>query len=133
MRILIYGLNFAPELTGTGKYTGEMAVWLADRGHQIRVVTAPPYYPQWRVQAGYSSLKYRTESIGGVWVYRCPLWVPRHPSGLKRLVHLKSFAATSLLPMLWLAFRWRPDVILVVEPTGFCIPGAWLAARTPAG
>ncbi len=25
MKILIYGLNYAPELTGTGKYTAEMA------------------------------------------------------------------------------------------------------------
>ena len=30
------------ELTGTGKYTGELAYWLADRGHEVRVVTAPP-------------------------------------------------------------------------------------------
>ena len=40
MRILIYGINFSPELTGIGKYTGEMAAWLAARGHQVRVVTA---------------------------------------------------------------------------------------------
>jgi len=26
---LIYGVNFAPELTGIGKYSGEMAEWLA--------------------------------------------------------------------------------------------------------
>ena len=24
-KILLYGINFAPELTGIGKYTGEMA------------------------------------------------------------------------------------------------------------
>ncbi|EKD96978.1 MAG: hypothetical protein ACD_23C01156G0001 [uncultured bacterium] len=29
MKILLYGINFAPELTGIGKYTGEMAAWLA--------------------------------------------------------------------------------------------------------
>ena len=49
MRILIHGINFSPELTGIGKYSGEMAEWLAARGHEVRVVTAPPYYPQWRV------------------------------------------------------------------------------------
>jgi len=31
MHILIHGINFAPELTGIGKYTGEMAEWLAAR------------------------------------------------------------------------------------------------------
>ena len=30
MKILLYGLNCAPELTGIGKYTGEMAAWLHD-------------------------------------------------------------------------------------------------------
>ena len=49
MRILIHGINFSPELTGIGKYSGEMAEWLAAQGHEVRVVTAPPYYPQWRV------------------------------------------------------------------------------------
>jgi len=29
MRVLIYGLNYAPELTGIGKYSGEMTEWLA--------------------------------------------------------------------------------------------------------
>ncbi len=43
MQVLIYGLNNAPELTGTGKYTGEMAAWLAVRGHGVEVLDA------WRV------------------------------------------------------------------------------------
>ncbi len=35
MRILIYGLNFSPELAGIGKYSVEMAQWLARRGHDV--------------------------------------------------------------------------------------------------
>jgi len=41
-RILIYAINYALELTGIGKYTGEMAAWLAAQGHDVRMVTAPP-------------------------------------------------------------------------------------------
>ena len=29
MKILVYGINYSPELTGIGKYTGEMVEWLA--------------------------------------------------------------------------------------------------------
>jgi colanic acid biosynthesis glycosyl transferase WcaI len=29
---LIYGINYYPELTGIGKYTGEMGAWLSERG-----------------------------------------------------------------------------------------------------
>lgn len=55
MRILVYGINYSPELTGIGKYTGEMVEWMAGQGHEVRVVTAPPYYPQWQVGEHYSS------------------------------------------------------------------------------
>ena len=46
MKILVYGINYSPELTGIGKYTGEMVEWLAAQGHEVRVINAPPYYPQ---------------------------------------------------------------------------------------
>lgn len=139
MRILIHGINFSPELTGIGKYSGEMAAWLAECGHEVRVVTAPPYYPQWRVAEGYSGGWYREENIsirpflrdkecGSLRVYRCPLWVPATPSGSKRLLHLASFALFSFPKMLAQIF-WRPDVVLVIEPPLFCAPQAWLTAR----
>jgi len=51
MRLLLIGINFHPEPIGIGKYTGELAAYLAEQGHVVRVVTAPPYYPWWRVQS----------------------------------------------------------------------------------
>lgn len=137
MRLLIYGINFTPELTGTGKYTGEMATWLAGREYEIQVVTAPPYYPEWRVKEGYSSWRYRRETFTlpggerfGIW--RCPLWVPRSPSGLTRLLHLASFMLTSV-PLMLRHILWRPDVVLLIAPTLFCAPIAWVAARLSGG
>ena len=44
MKILIYGINFAPEPVGVGRYTGEMAERLKKEGHDVRVITALPYY-----------------------------------------------------------------------------------------
>lgn len=127
MKILLYGINFSPELTGIGKYTGELAAWLASRGHEVSVVTAPPYYPDWEVREGYSSRRYRKEVWKGVTVYRVPLWVPKKPSGLKRILHLASFAATSL-PVAWWRLAHRPDAVLVVEPPLFCAPATLLGA-----
>ncbi len=128
MRLLIYGLNYAPESTGVGKYTTEMAEWLEGRGHEIRVVTAHPYYPAWKVGAGYRGWSYRRESLNDVDVYRCPLWVPETPNGLRRLLHLLSFAVSSIPAMLRQIF-WRPDGIFVIEPTLFCAPWALATAR----
>lgn len=131
MKILVCGINFAPELTGIGKYTGEMAEWLVGQGHDVRVVTAPPYYPEWRVRPEFSRWGYQKDierRRGELTVYRCPLWVPARPSGLKRIIHLASFALSSL-PVMLIQAGWRPDVVWVVEPPLFCAPGALLAAR----
>lgn len=128
MKILLYGINYSPELTGIGKYSGEQARWLAGRGHEVRVVTAPPYYPQWQVGEGYSSWRYRTEQDDGVTVIRCPLYVPRQPSALTRLLHLVSFSASSCLAVLG-QLRWKPDLVILVVPTLFCAPQALLLAK----
>lgn len=132
MRILIYGINFWPELVGVGKYTGEMAEWLAARGHEVRVVTTAPYYPEWRVSQEYGAGRYEVEQWQGVSVFRCPLWVPTVPTGLKRILHLASFALSSFPIMLWQAY-WRPTAVLVVEPSLLCAPAALFVARLSDG
>jgi colanic acid biosynthesis glycosyl transferase WcaI len=127
VRILVYGLNYSPELTGIGKYTGEMCSWLADRGHDVRVVTTPPYYPAWRVREDYRN-GYRIERVNGnATIYRCPLYVPEKPTGLKRMIHLFSFMLSSL-PVLVRQVSWQPEIVFTVEPTFFCAPVALLMA-----
>lgn len=128
MRILIHSINYAPEITSTGKYVGEMGEWLVAQGHEVRVVTAPPYYPAWQVMEGYSALRYRRERIAGAEVWRCPTWVPAKPSGTKRLLHLASFAVGSFPAMLG-QVTWRPEVVMVTEPPVLCVPSSWLVAR----
>lgn len=129
MRLLIYGINYAPELTGIGRYTGEMAEWLAGRGHEVRVVTAPPYYPHWKVSPGYSAHSYRRDHKKGVTVWRCPLWVPQRPSGASRLLHLATFAISSA-PVVLSQAGWSPDIVFAVEPPFFGAPAAVLGAWT---
>ena len=128
MKLLINSLNYYPELTGIGKFSGDMAEWLAARGHEVRVVTAPPYYPEWLVGVGHSPYSYRRQWLAFVDVWRSPLWVPAQPSGLKRLIHLATFAVFSLPTMLRQIF-WRPNVVWVVAPAFFSAPGALLTAR----
>jgi len=47
---------------------------------------------------------------------------------MSRLLHLASFAVSSLPLMLWQSL-WRPDVVLAIEPPLFSTPQAWLTAR----
>lgn len=129
MKILLHGLNAKPELIGVGKYTGEMAEWLAAQGHAVRVVTAYPYYPQWRVADPYRGRWWMREWDNGVCVLRCPLYVPRRQGAAQRVLHLTSFALSSTPVVLWQALTWRPDVIVGVEPTLFAAPATLAAAR----
>jgi colanic acid biosynthesis glycosyl transferase WcaI len=56
------------------------------------------------------------------------LWVPRKVTGAKRLLHLASFAASSV-PALLAHWHWKPDVVWVTEPPMFCTPAALAFAR----
>src|SRR6202012_1581712 len=117
MRILVVGINYAPDLVGVAKYNAELCEGLTSFGHEVRLVTAPPYYPEWRIPQAYRGPYYRSEIINGVSVTRAPIYVPRAPSGVRRLLHHASFALTSLGPVLSTTLRWRPDVVFSVAPS----------------
>lgn len=127
MKILVYGINFFPEVTGVGRYTAEMAAWLAKAGHEIRVVTAPPHFPDWSIAPGYSGSAYCREQWGGVGIWRTPIRMPRGGGGVRRLLAVSSFAASSL-PVLLRQIAWRPDVVWMAEPALVCAPGGVLTA-----
>ncbi|WP_071781121.1 WcaI family glycosyltransferase [Adhaeribacter aquaticus] len=123
-RVLLIGYNFSPELTGIGKYSGEMMTWLAKRGYDCTVITGYPYYPYWKVQEPYFKNRfwYKTEnqdfeSGGHMKVYRCPMYVPAKPSGLKRILLDFSFMVSAFLILFKLLFVKKYDYVLTVAPS----------------
>jgi len=116
MRILIYGINYAPELTGIGKYTGEMAEWLASRGHDVQVLTAMPYYPEWQVHQDYQNKKWHQERRNGVVIHRCPLYVPKNVSSIKRIIHEFSFLASTFPFWVKSIFTKKFDIVFSIAP-----------------
>jgi colanic acid biosynthesis glycosyl transferase WcaI len=129
MSIVIVGLNYAPELVGVGRYTGEIGQYLGAKGHKVRVITAPPHYPVWAVRPPYSAWRYVSERSGAIILMRCPIVLRRKMRGIWRLIAPLSFALSSAPIVLWTILRNRPDVVLCVEPTMFAAPMALLAAR----
>lgn len=126
-RIAILGLNYAPEPIGIGPYTTGLAEWLASQGHDVSVVAGRPYYPKWAPFEGYPT-GWNTEEQNGVRVTRCPHYIPKKPSGSRRILHHASFALGSLLPM----FREtsaRPEIVLAIAPSLLSVPIALFCAR----
>lgn len=125
MRLLIHGMNYAPELLGIGRYTGELGAYLASRGHQVTVLTAAPYYPQWRVREDYRPQRWRREWRDGVEVLRAPQYVPGRVSGLGRLLQECSFGASCLYWWSTCLLQRPWDAMVAVCPpmTSGLVPG----------
>ena len=110
MRVQLWSCNYAPEPMGIAPLSAAWAREMADRGHDVDVVTAHPHYPQpdW----GRRLLPYR-ETRDGLRVTRLPLIIGRKQKA-QRLIQELSFLAsqTAALP-----FLGRPDVLVSVTPS----------------
>ena len=107
MRVLVVGINYSPDFMGVARYNTELCEALSLDGYDVRVITAPPYYPEWKIPAAYRTFFLRFEERNGVSIVRAPIYVPSLPSGAKRLVHHASFAISSALCTCWIALKWE--------------------------
>ncbi|HEY9877763.1 MAG TPA: glycosyltransferase family 4 protein [Leptolyngbyaceae cyanobacterium] len=124
MRILIYSYNYHPEPIGIAPLITELAEGLVRRGHEVRVVTAMPNYPERKIYPEYRGQLYRTEIHNGVLIQRCFVSIRPKPGLVARLMLEGSFVTLSLIQALQ---GWRPDIILATSPSlPACIPVAIL-------
>ncbi|MFA5976296.1 MAG: WcaI family glycosyltransferase [Elusimicrobiota bacterium] len=112
MKILLYTNSFYPDSIGIAYYNTELVEHLLKLGHTVQVLTALPYYPQWRIREGYRGRWQVHEKVGAADVWRRWLYVPSRQTALGRFFCELSFMLTSL-PAL---FRCRADVVLAVSP-----------------
>lgn len=128
LRVVLAGINYRPEVTGIAPYNTQLAEHLAGQGHTVSVLTTPPWYPQWKVDAAYSHRRpFTVERINGVKVIRSPLVLPgRRQTAYRRILFDSSFAATSLLASL---ASGPADVVVSVSPPLQLGATSWLYAR----
>ena len=122
MRIVVWGINYAPEFTGIAPHSVALCEFLHMRGHDVEMVTTFSYYPTWQKLPEDEGRLYRTDIINGVPVHRCWHFVPERVSAVKRIIHEATFITTSFLRMLALP---RPDVLVVVSPPLALGAAAW--------
>lgn len=123
MRVIVWGINYAPEYTGIAPHNVALCDFLRDRGHDTEMVTTFSYYPTWRKLPEDEGKLYRTDLIKGVQVHRCWHFVPPRVSAMKRILHEASFIITSTFRVLSLE---RADVYVVVSPPLLLGAAAWL-------
>src|ERR1700722_5485183 len=85
MRIVIWGINYAPEKIGIGPCNVALCEYLAERGSEICMLTAFPYYPAWKKRQEDAGRIFAREKINGVRVLRCWHYVPKRLNTATRL------------------------------------------------
>ena len=125
MRVIVWGINYAPEITGIAPHNVALCEFLKARGHDVEMLTTFAYYPAWRKRPEDRNRLYRTDIVNGVPVHRCWHYVPARVSALKRIFHEGTFILTSILRGLVLA---RPEVFVIVSPPLPLGPAAWFVA-----
>jgi colanic acid biosynthesis glycosyl transferase WcaI len=126
MRIIVWGVNYAPEFTGIAPHSAALCKFLLGQGHDVEMVTSFPYYPTWQKRPEDRGRLYRTDLVNCVPAHRCWHFVPARVSALKRIFHEGSFVIMSTLRALFLR---RPDVFVVVSPPLLLGVAAWLVGK----
>ena len=127
MKILIYGLNYAPELTGTAntrqrwrRRWPNAATRFVSSARRLTIRSG-----RWR---GYRVAASRRGPRRCAHLARAAVGAEA-PNGLKRMLHLASFAARSL-PALAAHLLWRPHVVMTDRADHANAPAALALARS---
>lgn len=107
MRILIYTQFCTPEPVFKSV---PFARELANRGHEVRIITGFPNYPGGKIYEPYKVRLWQKEEIEGIPILRTPLYPSHDASAVRRLINYSTFAASSSLPLLC---GWKPDIVYI--------------------
>lgn len=114
MRVHLISNLFSPdELAGASLFT-DLAQFLRERGHDVRVTTTFSYYPAWRLRPEDLGQGVRDEHLGDVPVRRVSMYVPIRPTGRTRMLSDLSFLGS----LIWRGRHpnWTPDVVVTAMP-----------------
>ena len=126
MRVIVWGINYAPEFTGIAPHNVALCEFLHARGDDVSMVTTFSYYPSWKKRPEDRGNLYRSDRINGVPVHRCWHFVPKRVSALKRIFHEASFVFASTLRALSLP---PADIYVIVSPPLLLGVAGWLVGK----
>jgi putative colanic acid biosynthesis glycosyltransferase WcaI len=126
MRVVVWGINYAPEITGIAPHNVAVCEFLQRHAHNVEMVTSFAYYPAWRKRPEDRHKVFRTDRINGVPVHRCWHFVPARVTAWKRIVHEAAFVLTSTIRVLSLK---RPGVFVIVSPPLLLGAAAWFVGK----
>ena len=153
VKVLIISQYYPPERS---RIPAEIAQGMKAKGHEVRVLTGYPNYPEGKLFPGYKQKWRSKELYNNVEVLRVPLWADHSTNPVRRILNYASFALTSatargfakdvdviyvyatqmtpaLGPWLWKRFRGAPYVLHVQDLWPDSILESSMVANSKAG
>jgi colanic acid biosynthesis glycosyl transferase WcaI len=122
MRMLVFCPHFDPDTAPTGRIMSRIVAEWVQRGHQVEVVTALPWYRSHQVEPGWRGRLWRREITEWGSITRLhPLAGADKSNLVMRALGFIGFSAHALLQGMWIAGRSRRngpriDVIIAMSP-----------------
>ncbi len=126
MKLTILCPHFAPDVAPTGEVMTAIASALADRGHELHIVTALPWYREHQVEEGWRGRLWRTETTSWGRITRLHPFPTDKTNIPARAVAFAGF--TGLAAVAGLLERGRPDAVMVMSPPLPLGLAGWIAA-----
>ena len=107
-KILIIGINYSPEPTGSAPYTAGLAEMLAECGHNVEALVGIPHYPWWKVLPA-DKFRLRSREVRNqVSVRHFRHFVPSKQTMIRRIAWELSF----LMNVLASRTKSRPELVV---------------------
>ena len=123
--------NYFPEDTAIGLYTYQFSKYLVDKGYEVNILTAFPYYPQWKIWEEYrNKSRFYTEILDKIKIFRFKQYVPQKVTFKGRVFLMLSLLLGTIIN----SFKIKnSDLIICIIPFTFSIiPGIILKKRMKA-
>ncbi len=124
MRVVILTQYYPPEPIPKPH---ELARGLAERGHEVVVITGFPNYPAGKLYPGVRLRPWKWESVDGIRVLRLPLYADHSRSAVRRTLNYGSFAVSTAL--LGSMLGGPVDAIFAEHPPLTTGLAAWILGR----
>lgn len=126
MRILFITHYYAPDSGAAANRLTRLAMKLAQRGHEVVVLTTMPHYPKGKIADRYQGKFIIVEDRDRVRVVQVWLWATPSAKISRRLLSQISFMLTSSMRGLFIR---RPDVIFVENQPIFTGLAGWFISK----
>ena len=118
-KVAVFSYYSPEELTGIGKYNGELIDFLCKKNYQVVSFSNVPFYPLWKKYEGYKNHIYKKNKQNFLdirtWVY-----IPESPGAIKKILSELSFFISSFFSLLInLKELKSTHLMIVVNPPFF--------------